>query len=107
VICTLFTVQKPVRRVFLCAIVLNSNWGVLIFTNKVNGHHVQMASKNIEDFHSIVRRWARAVDANGPEVLKHSNFNRTWTYIDYYNNRRIQKKTKWMPPAKYSMASIC
>jgi putative transposase len=28
-------------------------------------------------------------------------------YIDYYNNNRIQKKTKWMPPAKYREASIC
>lgn len=27
-------------------------------------------------------------------------------YIDYYNNRRIQKKTKWMPPAKYREASM-
>ena len=28
-------------------------------------------------------------------------------YIDYYNNSRIQAKTKWMPPAVYRMASIC
>jgi transposase InsO family protein len=28
-------------------------------------------------------------------------------YIDYYNNRRIQSKTKWMPPAKYREASMC
>ncbi len=28
-------------------------------------------------------------------------------YINYYNNERIQKKTKWMPPAKYREASIC
>ena len=28
-------------------------------------------------------------------------------YIDYYNNRRIQKKIKWMPPVKYRMTSIC
>ncbi len=28
-------------------------------------------------------------------------------YIDYYNNIRIQKKTKWMPPVKYRKASIC
>ena len=28
-------------------------------------------------------------------------------YIDYYNNSRIQAKTKWMPPAIYRMASIC
>ena len=28
-------------------------------------------------------------------------------YIDYYNNERIQAKTKWMPPVKYRMASIC
>ena len=28
-------------------------------------------------------------------------------YIDYYNNRRIQSKTKWMPPTKFRMTSIC
>lgn len=27
-------------------------------------------------------------------------------YIHYYNNERIQAKTKWMPPAKYREASI-
>ncbi|MCQ2082830.1 MAG: IS3 family transposase [Lachnospiraceae bacterium] len=27
-------------------------------------------------------------------------------YIDYYNNKRIQVKTKWMPPVKYREASI-
>ena len=27
-------------------------------------------------------------------------------YIDYYNNRRIKSKTKWMPPAKYREASM-
>ena len=27
-------------------------------------------------------------------------------YIDYYNNRRIQAKTKWMPPSKFREASI-
>ena len=26
-------------------------------------------------------------------------------YIDYYNNRRIQSKTKWMPPSKFRKAS--
>ena len=28
-------------------------------------------------------------------------------YIYYYNNERIQKKTKWMPPAKYRETSMC
>lgn len=28
-------------------------------------------------------------------------------YVDYYNNKRIQAKTKWMPPAKYREASMC
>ncbi|MBQ9562584.1 MAG: IS3 family transposase [Lachnospiraceae bacterium] len=28
-------------------------------------------------------------------------------YIDYYNNQRIQAKTKWMPPVKYRIASTC
>jgi len=28
-------------------------------------------------------------------------------YIYYYNNRRIQKKTKWMSPVKYRETSIC
>ena len=27
-------------------------------------------------------------------------------YIDYYNNRRIQVKTKWMPPSKFREASM-
>ena len=27
-------------------------------------------------------------------------------YIDYYNNERIQVKTKWMPPVKFREASI-
>ena len=27
-------------------------------------------------------------------------------YIDYYNNKRIQAKTKWMPPVKYRIASM-
>ncbi len=29
------------------------------------------------------------------------------TYINYYNNERIQAKTKWMPPAKFREASMC
>ena len=28
-------------------------------------------------------------------------------YIDYYNNERIQAKTKWMPPVKYRETSMC
>ena len=28
-------------------------------------------------------------------------------YINYYNNDRIQKKSKWMPPVTYRKASIC
>lgn len=27
-------------------------------------------------------------------------------YIEYYNNERIQAKTKWMPPVKYRKASL-
>jgi putative transposase len=27
-------------------------------------------------------------------------------YIDYYNNKRIQAKTKWMLPVKYREASM-
>lgn len=27
-------------------------------------------------------------------------------YINYYNNERIQSKTKWMPPVKYRIASM-
>ncbi len=40
--------------------------------------------KNIQYFHRMVRDWARAVDANGSEVLKHNNFNRTWTPEERY-----------------------
>ena len=27
-------------------------------------------------------------------------------YIDYYNNKRIQEKTKWMPPVQYRETSM-
>lgn len=27
-------------------------------------------------------------------------------YIDYYNNRRIKSKTKWMPPSRFREASM-
>ena len=27
-------------------------------------------------------------------------------YIDYYNNKRIQSKTKWMPPVLYRKTSM-
>lgn len=27
-------------------------------------------------------------------------------YIDYYNNKRIQAKSKWMPPSKFREASL-
>ena len=27
-------------------------------------------------------------------------------YIDYYNNSRIQAKTKWMPPSKFRETSV-
>ena len=28
-------------------------------------------------------------------------------YMQYYNNKRIQKKTNWMPPVRYRLASSC
>ena len=28
-------------------------------------------------------------------------------YIDYYNNERIQAKTRWMPPVRFREASMC
>ena len=31
---------------------------------------------------------------------------REYDYIDYYNNSRIQTKTKWMPPSKFREASM-
>ncbi|MFR6693937.1 MULTISPECIES: IS3 family transposase [Oscillospiraceae] len=27
--------------------------------------------------------------------------------MNYYNNERIQEKTKWMPPTKFREASMC
>ena len=39
---------------------------------------------------------------NSLDELKQSIIN----YIDYYNNRRIQGKTKWMPPSTFREASM-
>ena len=30
-----------------------------------------------------------------------------YEYIDYYNNKRIQSKTKWMSPVQYRITSTC
>ena len=35
--------------------------------------------KDPEDFHKMVRRWARLEESNGPEVLKHTGTNKKWT----------------------------
>ena len=32
-----------------------------------------------EDFHRMIRRWARIEDACGPDALKHNNKNKDWT----------------------------
>lgn len=44
-----------------------------------------------EDSYTSYEAFSRAVDE----------------YIEYYNSERIQAKTKWMPPVKYRMTSIC
>ena len=40
--------------------------------------------KNPEDFHRMIRRWVRAVEANGPEILKHKGTNKEWTPEERY-----------------------
>ena len=30
-----------------------------------------------------------------------------YEYIAYYNNKRIQSKTKWMSPVQYRITSTC
>ncbi|WP_434309226.1 helix-turn-helix domain-containing protein [Hominifimenecus sp. rT4P-3] len=35
--------------------------------------------KEPKNFHDMIRRWVRMEDTNGPEVLKHKNFNKNWT----------------------------
>ncbi|MBS5425510.1 IS3 family transposase [Phascolarctobacterium succinatutens] len=38
--------------------------------------------------------------------MRSSNSNAVAEYIDYYNNRRIQAKAKWMPSSKFREASM-
>ena len=40
--------------------------------------------KNPENFHSMIRRWVRAEEANGPEILKHKEINKEWTPEEKY-----------------------
>lgn len=35
--------------------------------------------KDKKNFYAMIRRWVRIEDANGPEALKHKNFNKIWT----------------------------
>ena len=42
------------------------------------------------------------------EYVSFDSFSRALDeYISYYNNERIQRKTKWMPPVKYRITSMC
>jgi len=41
------------------------------------------------------------------EVIKKEIAKAVDGYINYYNNERIQEKTKWMPPTKFREASMC
>ena len=40
--------------------------------------------KDPEHFHDMIRRWARAEEANGPEILKHQRSNKEWTPEERY-----------------------
>ena len=40
--------------------------------------------KDPENFHRMIRRWVRAEEANGPEVLKHQGTNKKWTPEEKY-----------------------
>ena len=47
--------------------------------------------------------WAMFIGDDSFEIFS----NAVDEYIRYYNNERIQRKTKWMPPVKYRIASMC
>ena len=40
--------------------------------------------KDPENFHAMIRRWVRAEEANGPEILKHKGTNKEWTPEEKY-----------------------
>ena len=40
------------------------------------------------------------------KVLAGNSIRSVAEYIDYYNNKRIKAKTKWMPPSKFREASM-
>ena len=84
-----------------------------------------------DTFHRLIRDWVKLEQLHGSDINKCRGNNKYWSpkekfelvcqvlsgqglravaieeYINYYNNRRIQKKTKWMPPVKYREASMC
>ena len=77
VICTLFTGQTSKEGIFmrysyefklLCVDLYKSG----IYPDTPNGTPDERFKKN-------VREWARMVDSNGPEVLKHKVFNKVWS----------------------------
>ena len=76
-ICTLFTGQTSKEDIFmrysyefklLCVDLYKSG----IYPDTPNGTTDERFKKN-------VREWARMVDSNGPEVLKHKVFNKVWS----------------------------
>ena len=54
----------------------------------------------------IPQRWYTADELGISQQQSALVQNAIAEYIDYYNNRRIQAKTKWMPPSKFREASM-
>ena len=91
-ICTLFTGQTS-KEGFLCVIVMNLKENVLKFIIMGN---IQIRLTGLKIVLSMIQY------VSGFEFQKAVE-----EYIDYYNNKRIQAKTKWMPPVMYRKASMC
>ena len=76
-ICTLFTGQTSKEGIFMR---YSYEFKLLCVDLYKSGTYPDTPNDTTEErFKKNVREWARMVDANGPEVLKHKAFNKVWT----------------------------
>ena len=78
--------------------------------SKVNKHNLRDYDNNKEDIFVLcgtnnLYRDVQQLYLQEFESIEHFK-KELIEYIDYYNNKRIQAKTKWMPPAKYGETSM-
>lgn len=74
--------------------------------NVLEGSLFVSPNKKFDEIQSIIRQFSAEYGFEKDYPSFEAFSKAIADYIDYYNNSRIQAKTKWMPPSKFREASM-